>query len=328
MPVLSPSAYDPGFFLTNGHLQTVYPVLFRPMPPTRPQRERIETPDNDCIDLDWHARDPESNGGRRLAVVLHGLEGHSRRKYVAGMARALTTRGWDVVALNFRGCGEGGMNRHLSFYHSGFTEDLHTVLGHALDRFPAAETALIGFSIGGNKVLKYLGEAPDRVPRQVKAAVAVSVPCDLAACSDVLGQPSNRIYEVYFLRSLRAKIRAKHAEVGHRLDVRGLERIRTRRGFDDRYTAPMFGFDDALDYYRRASCGPYLSAIEVPTLILNAADDPFLSPDCYPRAAAEANRHLCLEIPRTGGHVGFVMRGGRNEYFSETRTAAFLNDTW
>ena len=154
------------------------------------------------------------------------------------------------------------------------------------------------------------------------------MPCDLAACSDVLGQPGNRLYETYFLRSLRAKIRAKHAEVGHRLDVRGLEHIRTLRAFDDRYTAPMFGFGDALDYYRRASCGPHLATIRVPALILNAADDPFLSPGCYPRATAEANRHLCLEIPRTGGHVGFVVRGGGNEYFSETRAAAFLNDTW
>lgn len=324
MPVVPTSDYRPGFFLTNGHVQTVYPVLFRPDPPVRPRRERIETPDGDFLDLDWHDRAAETHGKRRLAVLLHGLEGHSRRKYMAGMAGALNRRGWDAVALNFRGCG-GRPNRHIPFYHSGLTEDLHTVLGHALTRYPDAEVALVGFSIGGNKVLKYLGENPKRVPQQVAGAVTVSVPCDLAAASDVLARPFNRLYEAYFLRSLRAKIRAKHARVGNALPVRGLDAITTLREFDDRYTAPMFGFADALDYYRRASCRPHLGNIRVPALILSAADDPFLSASCYPYEAAEANGSLFLETPRTGGHVGFVVRKGSNEYYSERRAAEFLD---
>lgn len=327
MPILPKSDYRPGFFLWNGHVQTVYPVLLRPDPPVSPRRERISTPDGDFLDLDWHAAAPGTapRGRPRLAVIGHGLEGHSRRKYAAGMARALTRRGWDALAWNLRGC-SGEINTKRSFYHSGFTDDLDTVVRHAITCRPSAEIALIGFSIGGNMVLKYLGEDPDRVPAAVRRAVALSVPCDLAGAARVLEKRCNRIYEVYFLRSLKAKIRAKNARMGPVLDVSRLDAIRTLAEFDDRYTAPMFGFAGASEYYRKASCLPHLESIRVPSLVLNAADDPFFSQTCFPRRAAVINDFLTLEIPRTGGHVGFVVRNADNEYWSESRTADFLEN--
>ena len=322
MPNLRESAYRPSFIFWNGHVQTVYPTLFRPQPAAHPQPERIATPDGDVLDLDWH----RAGGANppRLAVLSHGLEGSARKKYVAGMARALVGRGWDVLAWNFRGCG-AGPNRLLRSYHSGDTQDLHTVLTHGLGRRDYAGAALVGFSIGGNQVLKYLGEDPDRVPRAVGGAVVFSVPCDLTGCARVMAKPANRLYMEYFLRSLRAKARQKNAMFGHVLDLSGLDAMTTFEEFDERVTAPLNGFAGAADYYRRASCRPYLAAIRIPTLLVNAADDPFLSPSCYPRDAAAASPHLFLEIPRSGGHVGFVERNAENRYWSERRAAEFLD---
>lgn len=323
MPIVDSSAYRPSFLFWNGHVQTVYPTLVRPVPATHPEPERIATPDGDVLDLDWH----RAEGGRapRLAVISHGLEGSARKKYVAGMARALTADGWDVLAWNFRGCGDGP-NRLLRFYHSGDTDDLHTVLTHGLDRRAYATAALIGFSIGGNQVLKYLGENPGRVPAAVAGAVAFSVPCDLTGCARVLARRSNRLYMEYFLRSLRAKARQKNATFGNVLDLTGLDAMTTFDEFDERVTAPLHGFAGAADYYRRASCLPHLGAIRVPSLLVSAVDDPFLSPSCYPSKVAAASRRLFLEIPRSGGHVGFVERNRENRYWSEKRAAAFLRE--
>ncbi len=320
MPVLALSDYRPPFVLWNGHVQTVYPVLFRPMPKVSPVRERIVTADGDFLDLDWHRA--EGNGPACLAVISHGLEGHARKKYVAGMARALTRRGWDVLAWNFRGC-SGEPNRLLRYYHSGDTADLHAVLTHGLGRRAYADAVLVGFSIGGNQLLKYLGEDPDRVPRAVRAAVAFSVPCDLAGGSRVLARPCNRLYMEYFLRSLRAKARLKNRLFGG-LDLSGLDSMTTFDAFDERFTAPLHGFAGAADYYRQASSLPHLAAIRVPTLLVNARDDPFLSPTCYPGEAAAASDRLFLETPISGGHVGFVERNRENLYWSERRAAAFF----
>lgn len=322
MPVLDESDYRPTFVFWNGHVQTVYPTLFRPAPPARPEAERIATPDGDVLDLDWHRG--EGACPPRLAVITHGLEGSARKKYVAGMAGALTARGWDVLAWNFRGCGNGP-NRLLRYYHSGDTDDLHTVLIHGLGRRDYAAAALVGFSVGGNQVLKYLGEDPDRVPTEVGGAVVFSVPCDLAGCARVMAKPSNRLYMEYFLRSLRAKACHKNALFGDVLDLTGLDAMTTFDEFDERITAPLNGFAGAADYYRRASSRPHLAAIRVPTLLVSAADDPFLSPSCYPREAAAASDSLFLEVPRSGGHVGFVERNAENRYWSERRAARFLD---
>ena len=323
MPVLPSTHYAPPVFLRNGHVQTVYPVFFRKIPKMHPRHERIETPDGDFLDLDWHRAGRQAS--KRLVIVSHGLEGNARRKYVLGMAAALNRRGWDVLAWNMRGCGPEP-NRLLPSYHSGFTDDLRHLLSHVLNRRGDTEVALVGFSIGANQILKYLGEDPDRVPPQLARAVAISVPCDLTATAIVMRRARNRVYTEYLLRSLRRKIWQKSERYRNELDVSGLDAISTFDEFDERYTAPLHGFAGSADYYRLASCRPFLPAVRVPSLILNAANDPLLSPESFPGAEAEANAALFLETPRHGGHVGFVNFSNGGEYYSERRACEFLEE--
>ena len=181
----------------------------------------------------------------------------------------------------------------------------------------------MGFSMGGNQTLKYLGERDRAIPSQVSAAVAVSVPCDMEGAAEVLSLPSRAPYMAYFLRTLRRKVEEKHSRFPDRIDIDGLDRIRTFSEFDDRYTAPLHGFDSARHYWRESGCLRFLEHIDVPFLLINASDDPFLSPDCYPSRIAEANAAMTLEMPPWGGHVGFVTPG-QELYWSEKRAADFL----
>jgi uncharacterized protein len=323
MPLLPHPNYRPPFPFTSGHLQTIIPTLFRPTPQTSPQAERITTPDGDFLDLDHHRC--RTGPTDRLAVISHGLEGHARKKYPLGMARHLTGHGWDVICWSFRGC-SGEPNRLPRFYHSGVTDDLHTILSHGLAVGRYETAALIGFSMGGNQTLKYLGEDPALVPRQVKAAVTFSVPCQLADAAAVMNSRKNRIYMRYFMKSLKEKIRQKAAVYPELIDLRGLDEMTTFAPFDNRYTAPLHGFRDAADYYQQSACLPFLPQIRVPTLIVQAIDDPFLAASCYPLREAEVNAHLHLEMPHFGGHVGF-MGGWRDAaYWSEQRAERFLEE--
>jgi predicted alpha/beta-fold hydrolase len=318
VPVVAQSNYKPPLFCSNPHVQTVVPTMFRNVPGVTYQRERIETPDGDFLDLDW-----SRVRSKRLAIVLHGLEGDSGRPYMMGMVRALNRNGWDSLAMNFRGC-SGEPNRNLRMYHSGETEDLHTVICHVAASGIYARLALVGFSLGGNAILKYLGERGDSTLDLIKAAVTISVPCDLKGCSVRLEELGNRLYLKRFLKMLRQKIRAKALVMPESIDDVGYDRIRTLKEFDDRYTAQMHGFKDADDYYEKSSSRNFLSTISVPTLLINAADDPFLSASCFPTEDAKANRYLFLEIPQHGGHVGFMTFDHNGEYWSETRATSFL----
>lgn len=321
MPVLPDSTYTARFPFTNGHIQTIYPTLFRGRPELRPSIERIDTPDNDFIDLDWHYS--TIGPAKKVCVISHGLEGHSRKKYPMGLADILTRSGWDAVCLNFRGC-SGEPNRTFRLYHSGVTDDLHTVLTHVLAIGKYEKAALAGFSMGGNQTLKYLGEDPDKVPEQVSSAVVFSVPCDLVGAGRVMKAPSCAIYMRYFMHTLREKVRIKDQQFPGRLDLTGLESIRTFDVFDDRFTSVMHGFKDAHDYYVRSSSLQFLKDIRVPTLMVNAKNDPFLSPSCYPEREADENPNLFLEMPKTGGHVGFIRMAKAGPYWSDLRTMEFL----
>lgn len=323
MPILPTPDFHPLFPFTSGHIQTIYPTLFRKVTSTRPKPERIELPDSDFIDLDWHYS-PKGTS-RRLAVVSHGLEGNARKKYPLGMAKVLTERGWDVICYNFRGC-SGEINRLPRFYHSGATDDLHTVLSHGLARAGYDQAALIGFSMGGNQTLKYLGENPVLVPDEVIGAVVFSVPCMLADSVEVMDKWQNRMYMKYFLSSLEKKMRIKAKMFPGLIDTEGIEKITSFFPFDNRYTAPLHGFADAADYYQKCSSRQFLDSIRIPTLVVQAADDPFLAESCYPRQEARSNPSLHLEIPRFGGHVGFAGTWQENYYWSELRAVNFLEN--
>jgi predicted alpha/beta-fold hydrolase len=318
MPLIRNSSYRAPSWLPGGHAQTIFPALFRRVARVTSRAERLELADGDFIDLQWADR-----GRPRLAILSHGLEADSTVGYIQGMAAALVRRGWDVLTWNFRGCG-GVPNRLLRMYHSGATEDLQAVISHALDHHPADSIDLIGFSLGGNLTLKYLGEDPAALSPRLHRAVTFSVPCDLACSSHQLSSLSNRLYMDRFLREMRAKIRAKKQMFPDLLDLTGLRRIRTFQQFDDRYTAPIHGFRDAADYWARNSCRQFLPQIRLPTLLVNAANDPFLGPACYPVTEAAASRFFHFETPATGGHVGFEAFGNGGEYWSETRAAEFL----
>ncbi len=319
MALILNSTYRAPLWLPGGHVQTIYPALFRRIPAVASRAERLELADGDFIDLEW-----SGNGGPRLAILLHGLEADLKAGYIRGMAAALIRRGWDVLTWNFRGCG-GEPNRLLRMYHSGATEDVHLVVSHALANHPARSIDLVGFSVGGNLLLKYLGERPAELSPRLHRAVAFSVPCDLACSSRQLALSSNRIYMERFLIAMRAKIRAKNAMFSDHLDLTGLDRMRTFREFDDRYTAPLHGFRDAEDYWARSSSRQFLPHIRLPTLLISAANDPFLGPGCYPREEAADSACFHFECPATGGHVGFPTFGG-GEYWSETRAVEFLTD--
>ncbi|WP_456425221.1 YheT family hydrolase [Rhodocaloribacter sp.] len=318
MPLLTPSDYRPPFWLRNAHAQTIYGGRLRRVAGPAYTRERIDTPDGDFLDLDW-----AKGGARRVAVLSHGLEGSSDRVYVRAMARALLRAGWDVLAWNYRGC-SGEPNRLLRAYHSGETGDLDLVVRHALDRHGYAALALVGFSLGGNLTLKYLGERGETLDPRIRRAVAFSAPVDLAAGAVELAKPTRRVYMNYFRRSLLAKAREKAVRFPGAFDLARLEAARTFFAFDDAFTAPVHGFRDAADYYRQCSANRYLSGIRIPALLVNAADDPFLGPACYPVEAARAHPFFHFEVPEHGGHVAFVRRNGDGTHWAEARAVAFL----
>jgi len=285
-----------------------------------PARERIETPDGDYLDIDRHC-----NGtlrSKRLAIISHGLEGNARKKYTLGMANMALSLGFDAVCWEQRGAGKKP-NRKLRSYHSGETTDLHTVITHCLDS-EYAEIALIGFSMGGNQILKYLGEDPNRVPHQVKTAVTFSVPCDLSATERVIALPSRHIYFQYFMKGLREKVRTKAELFPEEVNASDLKNVHNLRDFDNLFTAPNNGFKDADDYYTQSSSLQFLPRIAIPTLLVQAQNDPFLAQECFPVTEAQDNPNLYLEMPEYGGHVGFHLPGGENVYWSEKRAAQFL----
>lgn len=298
-------------------MQTILAAVLRRRHPERFAPERLELADGDFLDLEWLR-----SGHRRLAIISHGLEGSSRATYVRGTAAALHAAGWDALVWNFRGC-SSELNRLVRFYHSGESADLRTIVAHAAERYDHID--LVGFSLGGNITLKYLGETPSHPA--VRAAVAVSAPVDLTSSARALDQlPSNRLYLHRFLTSLIAKVEAKASRFPAELDTAGIRRIRSFAEFDGRYTAPLHGFLSAEDYWTRASSRPHLSRITVPALLLSALDDPFLPPECFPEPEAEASAHFHLEAPAHGGHVGFLDFRNGIQPWSERRILEFLSE--
>jgi len=315
MPLIHNSTFKRPKWLFNGHLETIYPALFRSVTFQNPEKERIQTPDEDFLDLDWYRK-----GNSRLAIISHGLEGNSSRAYIRGMAKKFFENGFDVLAWNYRGCGEE-LNDKPIFYHSGATYDLDTIVQHSSKNY--SEIFLVGFSLGGNLTLKFLGEKGSSNPK-IKKGIAISVPLDLGKSCDKISTGENTFYSWRFLRTLKEKVERKSQKFPEELDTTLLKKTNTLREFDDFFTGPLHGFKDAAEYYHINSSIHFLPKIEVPTLILNAKNDPFLSDTCYPYHLVEKLEQVYLEFPSHGGHVGFSSADSQNSYYSEARAVEFI----
>jgi hypothetical protein len=280
-------------------------------------RERLELPDGDFLDLDWMR-----GYNNKLVIVSHGLEGSSERHYSKGIAHYFHQRGWDALAWNCRGC-SGEMNRLPRFYHHGDTEDLAAVIDHAIQN-TYTHIALVGVSMGGSMSLKYVGERKEHLPNEIKSVTTFSVPCHLSSSAMELDKPGKQFYLNRFLKKLEKKIRSKSQKFPALISADGFDKIKSFRDFDNRYTAPLHGFADADDFYKKASAHQFLPFIQIPTLIVNALNDPFLPKACYPVELAESHEYVHLETPERGGHVGFSM-AGKSENWMEVRSFEFVN---
>jgi predicted alpha/beta-fold hydrolase len=294
----------PGW-LPGGHAQTIYPLLIRP-DPLPYHRDRWETPDGDFIDLDWNVVPSASNGAdtRPLLVLFHGLEGSSVSHYAITLMRAATAIGWSGVVVNFRGC-SGESNRLPRAYHSGDSDEIDWILRRLRALCPTRPCYAVGVSLGGNALLKWLGERQAGAGDCLRAAAAISAPLDLTACGHHLARGFNRIYTQYFLRTLKRNATEKLRRYPGLFDERRMSAANSLYEFDDVVTAPLHGFAGADDYWRKASSKPWLTGIRLPTLVLNAQNDPFLPAQALP-LARQAAASVRLEFPRQGGHVGFV----------------------
>lgn len=315
------SAFRPHRLMRSAHTQTIVPSLLRPLPPLDWRIERIDTPDGDFVDLGWYG-DASSS---RIAVLIHGLTGGFESKYLRGTARLLAARGWRCVALQLRG-GGAEPNRTAKVYNHGHTEDVRYLWSLLRQRHPQARLATVGWSLGANVLLKALAEEGEAAP--LEAAVASCAPFELELCAERLRTGFARVYQKKLLDGLKDMVRRRHAliAVPDGVDLAATLRARDFFEFDDAYIAPLAGYRDALDYYARCSSGQFLRAIAVPTLVVNAVDDPFMTPAILPRTSA-LSPAVTLELAPQGGHVGFMgsdARGGVR-FWLEHHIAAHLD---
>jgi predicted alpha/beta-fold hydrolase len=321
MPIIS-SKYRTPSWLKGSHMQTIMPALFKKVIDVTVHRERIATPDGDFLDIDWSRQ-----GNKRLAILSHGLEGNSGQTYILEMTRALNQAGWDTLSWNFRGC-SGEINNKVRFYHAGSSDDLELVIEHA--RVPSSYTqiALIGFSIGGSMTLKYLGENNHKLQPEISHAIAISVPVDLKSSVEMLSStPFHKsVYHQHFVNCFKEKLSKKIVQYPDLLAHIDLEKIQTFEDFDNLVTSPLYGFVDAHDYYRKCSCKQFIPEIQLPTLIVNAQNDPLINPLFQPVKECRDHKCVYLEMPLDGGHGGFVHMALHNPRWTNLRAVEFLAD--
>jgi hypothetical protein len=313
--------FVPSRVIANRYVQTIIPFVYRRAVQAPLERERWETPDGDFVDVDL-AR-PEGPP-RALALVLHGLEGSSRARYVLGAIERLTAGGVLALAPNFRAC-SGELNRLPRLYHCGDSDELRFLVAEALRRRPDLPLVLLGFSAGGNVLVKWLAEEGAAVPAALRASAAVSVPFDLAAVARWNDRLRHKLIREFFLRTLRAKALLKAERHPGVLDPCAVRRASTFCAFDHDVTAALHGFASGEDYWRRASAGPLIGGVRAPLLVLAAEDDPIVPSLVIPREAIARNPHVSLETTPRGGHVGFVAGSPlRPRFFAEERATEFL----
>lgn len=317
MPIIEKSGYKrKPFYLINEHFETIYASVFRKVKLEDYLPERLELSDGDFLDLGWIR-----NGCDRCIIVSHGLEGNMQRPYVRGMAKIFSENGWDVLAWNYRSCGDE-MNRLKRLYHHGNSEDLEAVVQHAISR-GYGKVAMTGLSMGGSTILKYLGEQGDTLPENVIGGAVFSVPCNLYNSAERLTKRENKLYKERFLRKLINRVKRK-AKQYPEIDLSGIDNIREFKEFDERYTAPLHGFKDAMDFYESSTSDQFFENIRRPVLIVNAVNDPLLGDKCYPYEKAKKSDFVYLETPAKGGHVGFTL-SGKDHVWSELRSFEFID---
>ncbi len=320
---MTPTSFTPAWWLPGPNLQTLWGKFMRPRLPLNLRLERLDTPDGDFLDL-YHL---SGKANAPLLVLLHGLEGSLRSHYIHGLLEQASVRGWNATVLLFRSCGDS-LNKTRRFYHSGETTDLSFTIDHLASVYPNADLLVAGVSLGGNVLLKYLGERGEQVSPRIRGAAAVSVPYDLAKAADYIDKGFSRVYQRSFIQSLQVKALAKLDQFPDLVTTERIQSIRTMRDFDNSITAPLHGFRDADDYYSQSSAIRWVRNVRVDTLLLSAVDDPFLPPEVLGHVLTEAedNPFLHLEFTPNGGHVGFV--GGSNpfrpSYYMEDRVGDFL----
>lgn len=318
MPVIE-SSYKPSLLFKNTHINTVYKTLFFSGNSTY-KRERITTDDNDFLDLDF-----STNNSETIVIAMHGLEGSSKSKYIVSVVNHLNNNNVDCVAVNFRGC-SGEDNNHIYSYNSGKTDDVVTIINHLLNNYNYKNIVLLGYSMGGNITLKYLGETA-QIPSEIKGGIAISTPCDLEGSSNSLSNWNNTIYLKRFMMSLKEKTLHKLEKFPDaKLDKDAIANAKTFRDFDNAVTAPLFGYKNASDYWTQCSSKQFLKEIKLPTLLINALDDSFLSESCHPFNEATTNNNLFFEASKYGGHVGFNTSFlGKDLLWSENRILNYIN---
>lgn len=322
------SSFKPAWWLNNSHLQTLFPALLRFVSAPEMTRERITTPDNDFIDVDFCG----DNQDEPLVILLHGLTGSAQSGYIKGLQHALLNQGFRSAALNFRGC-SGEFNRTSRCYHSGETGDIHFLYQTLRAREPNTAIAVVGFSLGGNVLLKWLGEQQGNL--DLFAATAVSVPLVLSYCANRLDNGFSKVYRANLLRELKDYVRLKRNSleqqgISHEAkilqELGDLNHITSFWQYDDQVVAKLYHFKNVNDYYQRSSSRQYLKSIRIPTLIIQAHDDPFMTPEVIPQAD-EFSASVQMELTKSGGHVGFVSGGHplKAEFWLEKRIPEFLH---
>lgn len=294
----SPILKTPKWLYTS-HLQTIVPNVYRQVDGVQYSRERIETWDDDFLDLDWSC-----TGSNKLMIISHGFEGCSDRVYARGLTKILNANGFDVCVWNFRGC-SGEDNRQYYGYHSGKTDDLDFVVEHVLKTKKYDDIHLTGISMGGNITLKYLGEDKWNSAKQIISAVAVSVPIHYETSFQHLCKGWNQIYERRFTKQVKEKVLKKQSKFPDAMNYKSIMEAKNLWEFTERCTVPMHGFKSIDDYNKKVQASTYLKSIKTPTLLINADNDPLLTKECYPSQIAKKSKYFHLEIPIGGGHVGF-----------------------
>jgi len=314
--------YRAPLWVPGGHAQTIVSARMVPRPHVAYRRERWETPDQDFIDVDFAQPEPLLADAPVL-VLFHGLEGSAHSHYALSVMRHFVDLGWRALVVHFRGC-SGVPNRQPRAYHSGDTEECDWILRRLSQRWPAAPLYAAGISLGGNVLARWAGERGSDACF-VRAAASIGAPIDLVACGKVLGRGFNRVYTRMFLSTLRPKALDQIRRFPGLADEIAVRQARTLHQFDDAYTAPVHGYKDAVDYWTKASAKPVLRHIQLPYLLLNARNDPFVPAACLP-TQAEVSSHVVLDQPRTGGHIGFVQGPwpGRLNFLPE-RLSDFFN---